>query len=120
VGPTRRAITHAAEERARRYVHAFPNIDHAPSNAICRKAGFVLFGAVDFEYPSGSFMRCNDWQFDLVTLYGDSISAALHAKPGRRPVLLRPGKEVHTVLERDRVVLCPVHDPGPARVVSCT
>ena len=54
-------------ERARaaarnRFIHAFPSIDNGPSNAICRKAGFTLQGAVDFEYPKGHTMRCNDWR----------------------------------------------------------
>jgi RimJ/RimL family protein N-acetyltransferase len=57
-------------ERARtdgkhRFMHAYPSVDNAPSNAICRKAGFVVQGEVDFEYPKGHFMRCNDWRLDL-------------------------------------------------------
>jgi RimJ/RimL family protein N-acetyltransferase len=48
-----------------RFVHAFPSVDNAASNSICRKAGFVLQGAVDLEYPKGSLMRCNDWRLDL-------------------------------------------------------
>ena len=48
-----------------RFVHAFPSVDNAASNSICRKAGFVLQGAVDLEYPKGTLMRCNDWRLDL-------------------------------------------------------
>jgi RimJ/RimL family protein N-acetyltransferase len=48
-----------------RFVHAYPAIDNAPSNAICRKAGFTLAGEYDFEYPPGNLMRCNDWYLDL-------------------------------------------------------
>jgi RimJ/RimL family protein N-acetyltransferase len=48
-----------------RYVHAYPSINNAPSNAICRKAGFTLVGEEDFEYPKGHWMRCNDWRYDL-------------------------------------------------------
>lgn len=48
----------------RRDLHAFPGVDNAPSNAVCQKAGFALREAVDFEYPPGAFMRCNDWVFD--------------------------------------------------------
>jgi RimJ/RimL family protein N-acetyltransferase len=44
-------------------VHAFPSVQNAPSNGICRKLGFELLGEVDFEYPPGSTMRCNDWRF---------------------------------------------------------
>ena len=60
------ALERAAAESDRRYVHAFPGVDNPASNAICRKVGFVLLGAVDFEYPRGRMMRCNDWRFDLV------------------------------------------------------
>jgi RimJ/RimL family protein N-acetyltransferase len=45
-------------------VHAFPNVENAASNAICRKLGFTLLGEVDFEYPAGSWMRCNDWRLE--------------------------------------------------------
>jgi RimJ/RimL family protein N-acetyltransferase len=50
-----------------RFVHAYPSVDNGPSNTICRKLGFELLGAVDFEYPhgTGNIMRCNDWRFDL-------------------------------------------------------
>jgi RimJ/RimL family protein N-acetyltransferase len=51
--------------KTRRYLHAFPSVDNAPSNAICRKVGFTLLEALDFEYPPGHFMRCNDWRLDL-------------------------------------------------------
>jgi RimJ/RimL family protein N-acetyltransferase len=47
-------------------MRAYPSIDNAPSNAICRKLGFALLGSCDFEYPQGSFMQCNDWRLDLV------------------------------------------------------
>ncbi len=49
----------------RDYVHAFPSVDNAPSNAICRKAGFQLIGPVPFEYPKGHWMECNDWRISL-------------------------------------------------------
>jgi RimJ/RimL family protein N-acetyltransferase len=48
-----------------RNVHAFPGVENAASNAICRKAGFELQGEVDFEYPPGHQMKCNDWVCDL-------------------------------------------------------
>ena len=48
-----------------RYLHAYPKVAHAASNAICRKAGFTLLGEVDFEYPKGVPIRCNDWRYDL-------------------------------------------------------
>jgi RimJ/RimL family protein N-acetyltransferase len=62
---TSQGIDLAAAEQARRYVHAFPSVDNAPSNAICRKCGFVLLGDLEFEYPPGTIMRCNDWRLDL-------------------------------------------------------
>lgn len=52
-------------EGDRRYVHAFPNVDNGSSNAIPRKLGFTLLESLEFEYPKGSFMRCNDWRLDL-------------------------------------------------------
>lgn len=48
-----------------RYLHAFPSVDNPPSNALCRKLGFTLLGACEFEYPPGHIMRCNDWRLDL-------------------------------------------------------
>lgn len=50
---------------AHRYLHAFPRVDHAASNAVCRKAGFELLGEVEFEYPKGSWLMSNDWRVDL-------------------------------------------------------
>jgi RimJ/RimL family protein N-acetyltransferase len=56
------ALDDACANGTRRHVHAFPGIDNAPSNALCRKLGFTLRGPVDFEYPPGTFMLCNDWR----------------------------------------------------------
>lgn len=63
---TAQAIATARAEDRHRFVHAFPSVENAPSNAICRKMGFTLLEACEFEYPPGSFMRCNDWQLDLL------------------------------------------------------
>jgi RimJ/RimL family protein N-acetyltransferase len=49
----------------RRYLHAFPSVDHAASNSVCRRAGFTLLGSVDFEYPKGHWIASNDWRMDL-------------------------------------------------------
>jgi RimJ/RimL family protein N-acetyltransferase len=51
----------------RRYIFAYPSVDNAPSNAICRKLGFVLTEEVDSEYPpgSGKALRVNIWRLDL-------------------------------------------------------
>jgi len=46
-------------------MHAFPNVDNAPSNAICRKLGFELQEACEFEFPTGHFTPGNDWRLDL-------------------------------------------------------
>jgi RimJ/RimL family protein N-acetyltransferase len=62
---TLEAIAIARSERKRRFLHAYPSVDNAPSNAICRKLGFTLLGPSEFEYPKGSFMQCNDWRLDL-------------------------------------------------------
>src|SRR4051812_11346186 len=62
---TRGALKHAREHGDRRYVHAYPSVGNAPSNALCRSLGFTLLGPRDFEYPPGSVLRCNDWRLDL-------------------------------------------------------
>ena len=54
----------ARETGASRDVHAFPSVDNAASNAVCRKLGFENLGAHDFEYPPGNPIRCNDWRLD--------------------------------------------------------
>jgi RimJ/RimL family protein N-acetyltransferase len=59
------AIELARCDRGHRFMHAFPNVDNAPSNAICRKLGFELLGACEFEFPKGRLMTCNDWRLDL-------------------------------------------------------
>ena len=62
---TRLVVDEARGQQRHRYLHAFPSVENAPSNAICRKLGFELLGAQDFEYPKGHWMRCNDWRLDL-------------------------------------------------------
>ncbi|WP_306743850.1 GNAT family N-acetyltransferase [Saccharothrix yanglingensis] len=47
-----------------RSVRAFPKVDHAASNGVCRRAGFALVGEVDLEYPPGTPIRCNDWALE--------------------------------------------------------
>ncbi len=66
VEATALALDRAAAERKHRYVHAFPSVDNHPSNAICRRLGFRLLEAHEFEFPPGHFMQCNDWRLDLV------------------------------------------------------
>jgi RimJ/RimL family protein N-acetyltransferase len=62
---TAQLIEVARAENQRRFIHAYPSVENAPSNAICRKLGFTLLGEHEFEYPRGNFMRCNDWRLDL-------------------------------------------------------
>ena len=46
-------------------VHAYPRVDNPASNAVCRKAGFVLLGEEDFEATPGHVLHTNDWVVDL-------------------------------------------------------
>jgi RimJ/RimL family protein N-acetyltransferase len=62
---TRLALDRARAEGKHRFVYAYPSVENGPSNAVCRKVGFALLGAADYEYPKGSTLRCNDWRFDL-------------------------------------------------------
>jgi RimJ/RimL family protein N-acetyltransferase len=54
-------------------IHAFPPVTNAPSNALCRKFGFVLAEEIDFVY-SGRTLRCNHW----------SLATPAHAETGDR------------------------------------
>ena len=65
VAATAQAIERAKRDDKHRFMHAFPSVDNAPSNAICRKLGFELLEACEFEFPKGHFMTCNDWRLDL-------------------------------------------------------
>ena len=65
VAATAQAIERAKVDDKHRFMHAFPSVDNAPSNAICRKLGFELLEACEFEFPKGHFMTCNDWRLDL-------------------------------------------------------
>ena len=65
VEATSQVIARARSDGKHRYLHAFPSVENGASNAICRKLGFMLLGALDFEYPPGNTMQCNDWRLDL-------------------------------------------------------
>jgi RimJ/RimL family protein N-acetyltransferase len=58
-------VQQARSSGRHRFMHAFPTIQNAASNAVCRKLGFALDGEADFEFPPGHWMRCNDWRLDL-------------------------------------------------------
>jgi RimJ/RimL family protein N-acetyltransferase len=45
-------------------LHAFPPVSNARSNAMCRKMGFTLIRASDFQFRDRT-LRCNDWSLDL-------------------------------------------------------
>lgn len=58
-------ISLAHKQGKHRFLHAFPNVENAASNAVCGKAGFTNLGAYTFEYPKGRWMHCNDWCINL-------------------------------------------------------
>lgn len=65
------AVVEAARaEGKHRFLHAFPSVSNGASNAVCRKAGFLLVGECDFEYPPGNPLRSNDWCLDLTPATG--------------------------------------------------
>ncbi|MEU1012610.1 GNAT family N-acetyltransferase [Streptomyces sp. NPDC005890] len=55
----------AGRQGSRRWLHAFPSVQHDASNAVCRKAGFELVGECAFEYPPGNPLRSNNWRLAL-------------------------------------------------------
>lgn len=59
------AIESVRAEGAQRAIHAYPGADNPASNAVCRKLGFKPMGEIEFEYPPGNLMRCNDWRLDI-------------------------------------------------------
>jgi hypothetical protein len=61
------AIDRAKAAGKRRFMHTLPSGGNPPSNAICRELGFELLEQCEceFEFPPGSFLRCNDWRLDL-------------------------------------------------------
>jgi RimJ/RimL family protein N-acetyltransferase len=80
---TARVVERARAEGKHRFMHAFPSVDNGPSNTICQKVGFILQGQVDFEYPPGNFMRCNDWRLDLFAEASEASPADSPIRPGR-------------------------------------
>jgi RimJ/RimL family protein N-acetyltransferase len=65
VAAARAVIARARANGSRRRLHAFPSVQHAASNAVCRRSGFTLVGECAFEYPKGNPIRSNDWRTDL-------------------------------------------------------
>lgn len=62
------AIELARDDGGSQSMHAFPSVENGASNAICRKLGFSLIEELEFEYPPGNVIRCNDWQLDLLEI----------------------------------------------------
>jgi RimJ/RimL family protein N-acetyltransferase len=58
-------IDHARQNPRYQFVHAFPSVSNAASNAICHKLGFTLLEECQFEYPPGHTMTVNDWRLPL-------------------------------------------------------
>jgi len=58
-------IAEVRGRRRHRWLHAFPSVDNAASNALCSKVGFECLGVTEVEYPKGHLMRSNDWRYDL-------------------------------------------------------
>jgi RimJ/RimL family protein N-acetyltransferase len=61
----RLALESAAGRGMHRWVDAFPSVDNAASNALCRRLGFEDLGEAEVEYPKGHWMRSTHWRFDL-------------------------------------------------------
>ena len=61
----RSAAARAAADGTHRYLHAYPSVDNAPSNAVCRKTGFALLGQCQFPVLNGRQIRSNNWRLDL-------------------------------------------------------
>ena len=61
----REVVRRLRESHRNRELHAFPGVDNAASNGVCRAAGFRLLGEAVVEYPKGRWMRVNDWVVDL-------------------------------------------------------
>lgn len=54
VAATAQAIELAKGDDKYRFMHAFPNVENAPSNAICRKLGFELVERCEFGFRRGT------------------------------------------------------------------
>ena len=54
VAGTVHAIDLAKRDAGHALMHALPNVDNAPSNAICRKLGFELVEPCEFESRRGT------------------------------------------------------------------
>ncbi|MEU9093922.1 GNAT family N-acetyltransferase [Streptomyces sp. NPDC087901] len=62
---TKAVAGQARAEHKHRYLHAYPSVDNVASNGVCRKAGFLLIGECEVEYPPGHPLLTHDWRLDL-------------------------------------------------------
>jgi RimJ/RimL family protein N-acetyltransferase len=58
-------------------IHAFPPVTNEPSNALCRKFGFVLAGQADFVY-AGRTLNCNHWRLETPSAAGPAAPTLEH------------------------------------------
>jgi RimJ/RimL family protein N-acetyltransferase len=79
---TRAVVEQARAERKHRYLHAYPSVDNGASNAVCRRAGFILIGECEFEYPPGHVLLTNDWRLDLTPELGSEPGPELSQNSG--------------------------------------
>jgi RimJ/RimL family protein N-acetyltransferase len=61
----RALIEHARSAGEWAAMYAYPRVDNEPSNAICRRTGFVLLGTEPFEYPKGTWATSNVFRLAL-------------------------------------------------------
>ena len=110
----REILERARAERRWGTIHAFPGVTNAPSNAICRKAGFRLLGERPIDY-AGRTLRCNHWALEpapSLTLRGDGQAPVA---PQRKARVVRDLPGVPIGVDEDRVVATPVGGTGLAR-----
>jgi RimJ/RimL family protein N-acetyltransferase len=58
------ALDRAGVEKRWGVIHAFPPVDNARSNAMCRTLGFEFLEERDFKFRDRP-LRCNVWRLDL-------------------------------------------------------
>ncbi len=58
-------VTDVRRRGTHRCLVAFPSVDNAASNVLCRRLGFELLGEEDVEYPKGRMVRSNAWRLAL-------------------------------------------------------
>ena len=57
-------LTRARSESGFRRIHAFPGVTNAPSNALCRRAGFTLIEETEVKFRDRP-LRVNHWEVDV-------------------------------------------------------